>query len=103
MGKRVVIIGEWQCGGKVASRLRRLEPEADIDVREGEHISYAACGFHLCAGGTVSDYKDLINTSIGVVRDASYFKAVKDVDVLTLIWPPNKQRTQNVEATDSHG
>ncbi|MDI3532920.1 MAG: hypothetical protein PWR28_1265 [Synergistaceae bacterium] len=102
MGKRVVIIGGVACGGKVASRLRRLEPEAEILMLEkGEHISYAACGLPFYVGGTVSDYKDLINTSIGVVRDASYFKAVKDVDVLTSHMATSINRElKNVEATD---
>jgi NADPH-dependent 2,4-dienoyl-CoA reductase/sulfur reductase-like enzyme/rhodanese-related sulfurtransferase len=102
VSKRVVIIGGVACGGKVASRLRRLEPETEILMLEkGEHISYAACGLPFYVGGTVSDYKDLINTSIGVMRDASYFKAVKNVNVLTshMVTSINKE-LKNVEATD---
>jgi NADPH-dependent 2,4-dienoyl-CoA reductase/sulfur reductase-like enzyme/rhodanese-related sulfurtransferase len=82
--RRVVIVGGVACGTKVAARLRRLDPEADITVLEkGEHLSYAGCGLPYVLGGLVKDMKDLMCTPVGIVRDAAFFRSVKDVKVKT--------------------
>ena len=45
MGKKVVIIGAVALGPKVACRLRRLDPEAEITLIDKDHIiSYGGCG-----------------------------------------------------------
>lgn len=84
MGKKVVVIGGVACGGKAAARLRRLDPEAEILVLEkGPYLSYAGCGLPYYVGGVVEEYRDLMCTPAGVVRDANFFRKVKKVDVLT--------------------
>ncbi|EFQ22615.1 FAD-dependent pyridine nucleotide-disulfide oxidoreductase [Aminomonas paucivorans DSM 12260] len=84
MGKNVLVVGGVACGAKVAARLRRLDPERTIRILEkGDTLSYAACGLPFLVGGTVPELKDLITTPVGVVRDAHFFRAVKDVEVLT--------------------
>jgi len=84
MGKKVLIIGGVACGGKVAARLRRLDPEAEITVLEkGEFLSYAGCGLPFYVQGIVKEYRDLMSTPIGVIRDAAFFRKVKKVEVLT--------------------
>lgn len=84
MGKKVLIVGGVACGGKVAARLRRLDHEAEITVLEkGEFLSYAGCGLPFYVQGIVKEYRDLMSTPIGVVRDAAFFRKVKHVDVLT--------------------
>ena len=43
--KRVVIIGAVALGPKVACRLKRLQPEADVlMLDQDEYISYGGCG-----------------------------------------------------------
>lgn len=84
MPKKVLIIGGVACGGKVAARLRRLDPEAEITVLEkGDFLSYAGCGLPFYVQGIVKEYRDLMSTPIGVVRDAPFFRKVKNVEVLT--------------------
>ena len=54
MAKKVLIVGGVACGAKVAARLRRLDPEAEITVLEkGEHLSYAGCGLPFFVQGIV--------------------------------------------------
>ncbi len=82
--KRIVIIGGVACGMKAACRLRRRDPLADITVIEkGAFLSYGACGFPFYICGMVPDYKNLMDTPIGAVRDEAFFKNVKGVTALT--------------------
>ena len=84
MAKKVLIIGGVACGGKTAARLMRIDPEAEVTMLEkGEYLSYAGCGMPYYVGGVVKEYKDLLSTAIGVVRDETYFRKVKNVEVKT--------------------
>lgn len=84
MAKKVLVIGGVACGGKTAARLMRIDPEAEVTILEkGEYLSYAGCGLPYYVGGVVKEYKDLMSTPIGVVRDATFFRKVKHVDVHT--------------------
>lgn len=83
MGKKYVIIGGVACGPKTASRLRRLDPEAEITIIEkGEILSYGGCGMPYYLSGEVHDIKELWSTPIGVPRDGQFFKKVKNIDIL---------------------
>ena len=45
MSEQIVIIGAVAAGMSAASKIRRLNPEIEIDVYTDEkYISYAACG-----------------------------------------------------------
>ena len=80
---KVIIIGGVATGPKVAARLRRLRPDADITIIEqGELISYGSCGLPLYLGNLVPDIMELMMTSSGSVRDADYFYNTKQVKVL---------------------
>ena len=82
--KKIVIIGGVACGMKAASRLRRRDPEADITVLErGEYLSYAACGLPFFISGMIPDKNKLMDTPVGVVRDALFFKNVKGLTAMT--------------------
>jgi len=84
MGMNVVVIGGVACGPKAAARLRRLDPKAQITiVEQGEFISYAGCGLPYYVGGEVKDINGLLATPAGAVRNAGFFKKVKDIAVLT--------------------
>jgi NADPH-dependent 2,4-dienoyl-CoA reductase/sulfur reductase-like enzyme/rhodanese-related sulfurtransferase len=81
---RVLVIGGVACGPKTASRLRRLMPEAQITMIErGDMVSYGACGLPYYVEGVFSDIAELVNTPVGVPRNAAFFDAVKGVKVLT--------------------
>ncbi len=82
--KKVLIIGGVACGAKTAARLARIAPHFDITVLErGEHLSFAGCGFPYFVGDVVREYKDLVCTPLGIIRDANFFRTVKNVTVHT--------------------
>ncbi|HAG11832.1 MAG TPA: pyridine nucleotide-disulfide oxidoreductase [Desulfotomaculum sp.] len=84
MGLRIVIIGGVATGPKAAARARRLDKDAQITIIEqGGFLSYAGRGIPNYNSGLVSEYTKLISTSLGVLRDAAFFKAIKNVKVLT--------------------
>jgi len=80
---RVVIIGGVAAGPKVASKVIRLMPTAEVTVVEkGELLSYAGCGLPYYISGVVKEQKELMSTPVGVVRDPVFFQKVKNVHVL---------------------
>jgi len=76
---RVVIVGGVAAGPKVASKVVRLCPDADVTIVEkGEFFSYAGCGLPYYVSGVVKEQKELMCTPIGVVRDPVFFRHVKN-------------------------
>lgn len=83
MSRKIVVIGGVAAGPKAAARARRRDPNAEITIIEkGELFSYAGCGMPYYIEGVVHDVKELMCTPVGVVRDASFFRKVKDIEVL---------------------
>ena len=59
--KRIVIIGGVAGGMSAATRLRRLDPDAQITVLERSgHVSYANCGLPYYVGGVIEDHDALL-------------------------------------------
>jgi NADPH-dependent 2,4-dienoyl-CoA reductase/sulfur reductase-like enzyme/rhodanese-related sulfurtransferase len=80
---KVVIIGGVAAGPKVASRIIRLRPDADVTVVEkGKLLSYAGCGLPYYVSGVVKKQAELMSTPVGVVRDPVFFHKVKNVHVM---------------------
>ncbi|MFP3870541.1 MAG: FAD-dependent oxidoreductase [Syntrophobacteria bacterium] len=80
---KVLIVGGVACGPKSASRLKRLMPEAEVTMLEkGKIVSYGACGLPYYVSGEVPDIKALLETPVGVKRDAVFFKKVKGFETL---------------------
>ena len=80
----VIIIGGMAAGCKAAARLSRLSSDYHITIIERKPIvSFGNCGLPFYASGEVDDLYELAKTGYGVIRDADYFKDVKDVNVLT--------------------
>lgn len=70
MSKNFVIIGGDAAGMSAASKLRRLDPEASIEVFErGDHISYAACGMPYWIGNVIKDGAQLEVLTPQVARE----------------------------------
>jgi NADPH-dependent 2,4-dienoyl-CoA reductase/sulfur reductase-like enzyme/rhodanese-related sulfurtransferase len=81
---KIVIVGGVAAGPKAAARARRCDPQAEITILEkGEFISYAACGLPYLISGEVPNIKHILASSYGAVRDADYFRTVKNINFLT--------------------
>ncbi len=79
----VVIVGGSAAGAKAASKVRRLDQQAQITiVQKSRYLSMASCGFPYYVGGVFDDRNMLISTPTGVQRDASFFSKVKDIEAL---------------------
>jgi NADPH-dependent 2,4-dienoyl-CoA reductase/sulfur reductase-like enzyme/rhodanese-related sulfurtransferase len=86
MPKKIVIIGAVALGPKVACRLRRLVPDADITLIDRDNlISYGGCGIPYYVGGDINDLEDLYKTTSHAVRDQAFFLNCKGVKVLTRV------------------
>ena len=86
MKKKIVIVGGVALGPKVACRLRRLDPEAEITIVERDDlISYGGCGIPYYVGGDVSDLEALYSTTAHSIRDVDFFRDCKGVRVLTRV------------------
>lgn len=86
MAKKVVIIGAVALGPKVACRLRRLDPEAEITLIDRDDIiSYGGCGIPYYVGGDINDIEDLYKTTSHAIRDTAFFESCKGVRVLTRV------------------
>ena len=84
MHNHIVIIGGVAAGPKTACRAKRLLPDARITIIEQDNlISYGGCGIPYFVSGDVSDEKELRSTSFHVVRDETFFRAAKGVEVLS--------------------
>ena len=80
---KVAIVGGVAAGPKVASKVIRLLPNAEVTIVEkGEFLSYAGCGLPYYVSGVVQEQAELMSTPIGVVRDPVFFQKVKNVRVL---------------------
>jgi len=80
---RVLIVGGVACGPKVACRLKRLNPSAEITILErGRDISYGACGMPYFISGMVDRIEALSETPVGVIRDVGFFQNAKGVEIL---------------------
>ncbi len=80
---RVVVVGGVAAGPKVASKILRLKPDAEVTVVEkGRFFSYAARGLPYYVSDVVKEQKELMATPVGVVRDAGFFQKVKNVRVM---------------------
>ncbi len=80
---RIVVVGGVAAGPKVAARIVRLDPDADVTIVEkGKFLSYAGCGLPYYVSGVVKEQDELMSTPVGTVRDSIFFQHVKNVKVL---------------------
>ena len=83
MATRYVIIGGSAAGPKTASKIRRMDPEAEITiVQKSKYLSMASCGYPYFVGGVFDDPNQLISTPTGVQRDPTFFKNVKNINAI---------------------
>ncbi len=81
----VVIIGGVAAGPKTASRIMRLNPGAKVTLVQREaFLSYAGCGLPYYVEDLVHEQEELISTPAGTIRNAAFFKKVKNFEVRDL-------------------
>ncbi|MBM3334318.1 FAD-dependent oxidoreductase, partial [Candidatus Sumerlaeota bacterium] len=81
---RVVVIGGVAAGPKIAAKVARLRPDAEVTlIEKGERLSYAGCGLAYYIADMVREQQSLMTTPAGVVRDVAFFQNVKNVKVLS--------------------
>lgn len=105
MGKRVLIIGGVALGPKVACRVRRMDPDAEITLIDRDNIiSYGGCGIPYYVGGDINDLEDLCKTTSHAIRDPEFFATCKGIHVVTRVEAKAIDREKNrveVEYLDS--
>ena len=80
MAQKIVVIGGSAAGPKAASKIRRLDQEADITIiQKSQYLSMASCGYPYFVGGVFDDRNKLIATPTGVTRDPTFFSNVKAI------------------------
>lgn len=81
--RKVVVVGGVAAGLKSAAKVRRCDADAQITVIEkGGLVSYGACGMPYFVGGDIDDFNQLMMTPAGAIRNAEFFKSVKNVDIM---------------------
>ncbi len=86
MAQKIIIIGAVALGPKVASRLRRLDPDCEITMIDKDSlISYGGCGIPYYIGGDIGEIEALYSTTAHQPRDPEFFRTVKGVEVLTRV------------------
>ena len=87
---RVVIVGGVAGGMSAATRLRRLDAEAEIVVLERSgHVSYANCGLPYFVGGIIEDEGDLLLQTPESLHERFRLDVRVGSDVVA-IWPEDK-------------
>ena len=58
---KVAVIGGVAAGMSAASKIKRMDPQAEVTVYEkGGYLSYGACGLPYYVGGFNDDYTKMI-------------------------------------------
>jgi NADPH-dependent 2,4-dienoyl-CoA reductase/sulfur reductase-like enzyme/rhodanese-related sulfurtransferase len=84
MSQHIVVIGGVALGPKAACRFKRLEPDSRVTMLDrDEIISYGGCGIPYFISGDVAEMTQLRTTSFHMVRDETFFREAKGVDVLS--------------------
>ncbi|MDL2269286.1 FAD-dependent oxidoreductase [Desulfosarcina sp. OttesenSCG-928-A07] len=82
MTQHVLFIGGVALGSKAACRFKRLMPDARATlIDQDPFISYGGCGIPFYVSGDVSDIDELRRTSFHMLRDETFFRTCKDVEV----------------------
>ncbi|HEY5272247.1 MAG TPA: FAD-dependent oxidoreductase [Acidimicrobiales bacterium] len=85
MPRRVIIVGGIAGGMSAATRLRRLESDAEITVIErSAHVSYANCGLPYFIGGVIEDEEDLLLQTPSTLHDRFRLDVRVDCEVVDI-------------------
>ena len=85
MPRRVIIVGGVAGGMSAATRLRRLESDAEITVIErSAHVSYTNCGLPYFIGGVIEDEEDLLLQTPSSLNDRFRLDVRIDCEVVAI-------------------
>lgn len=105
VSRNIVVIGGVAAGLKAAAKVRRGDPSAKITVLErGDIVSYGACGMPYVVSRDVASIDHLMMTPSGSMRNADFFKATKNLDVLIrteALRIDRKDKTVRVKSLDT--
>ena len=80
---KVIIVGGIAAGPKVAAKVVRLNPTAEVTIIDkGKLLSYAGCGLPYYISGIVREQKQLMSSPAGEVRDPVFFQKVKNIHIM---------------------
>lgn len=83
MSQKVVVIGAVATGPRAASRLKRLQPDAEVTMVEKQKLfSYGGCGIPYYVADDVTDYKELQSTAYHDIRTSEFFEEAKDIRIM---------------------
>ena len=103
--RNIVVIGGVAAGLKSAAKVRRGDPSAKITVLErGDIVSYGACGMPYVVSRDVDSIDHLMMTPSGSIRNAGFFKATKNLDVLIrteALRIDRKEKTVRIKSLDT--
>jgi len=72
-----VLIGGVAAGTSAASKAKRIDPEADVEIIQEENVvSYSACGIPYVIEGIINNFEELIE------RPPDIFKSKYGIDVI---------------------
>ncbi|MBC7765602.1 MAG: pyridine nucleotide-disulfide oxidoreductase family protein, partial [Hyphomonadaceae bacterium] len=91
MGKKVLIVGGVAGGASTATRLRRLDEQAEIILFEkGQYISFANCGLPYYIGEVITDKQQLVVVTPKLMADR-FNVDVRIMSEVTRIFPDEKK------------
>lgn len=98
---KVIVIGGVAAGASFATRLRRLNEDAEIIMLErGENISYASCALPYYLGGVITDRDSLIERTPAILKQKNNLDVRVQTEV-TAIDPSKKLVTVHDLANDT--
>ncbi len=99
---KVIVIGGVAAGPSFATRLRRLNEEAEIILLErGAHISYASCALPYYLGGIITDRESLIERTPEILKQKNNLDVRVQTNVEAI--DPATKTLQVRSLTDGHG
>ncbi len=102
--RRVIIVGGVAAGPKVAAKVMRLDPHAEVTIVErGRFLAYSGCALPYYVSGLITDQRRLLETALGTVRDSSFFHELKNVrtlDVTEAVAIDRAAKTVRIRAFD---
>lgn len=68
---KIVIIGGVAAGAKAAAKIKRLLPDASVDIyTDDTHVSYSSCGLPYYIEGNFADYRSLLVRSVEEFKES---------------------------------
>ena len=100
---KVVIIGGVAGGMSAATRLRRLDNDAEIIVLERSgHVSYANCGLPYYVGGVIEDESELLLQTPGSLFNRFRLDVRVDTEAIAIDTARNTVTVRNLVKGDSY-